>query len=59
MTLLLAGTGAGKSSVNRPIDFIMEDIRLRDAENLKRERRGRMRCCAKVPTRISARDLKT
>ena len=38
MTLLLAGTGAGKSSVNRPIDFIMEDIRLRDAENLKREK---------------------
>ena len=38
MTLLLAGTGAGKSSVNRPIDFIMEDIRKRDAENLKREK---------------------
>ncbi len=38
MTLLLAGTGAGKSSVNRPIDFIMEDIRQRDAENLKREK---------------------
>ena len=38
MTLLLAGTGAGKSSVNRPIDFIMEDIRMRDAENLKREK---------------------
>ena len=38
MTLLLAGTGAGKSSVNRPIDFIMEDIMLRDAENLKREK---------------------
>ena len=38
MTLLLAGTGTGKSSVNRPIDFIMEDIRLRDAENLKREK---------------------
>ena len=38
MTLLLAGTGAGKSSVNKPIDFIMEDIRQRDAENLKREK---------------------
>ena len=38
MTLLLAGTGAGNSSVNRPIDFIMEDIRQRDAENLKREK---------------------
>ena len=38
MTLLLAGTGAVKSSVNRPIDFIMEDIRQRDAENLKREK---------------------
>ena len=38
MTLLLAGTGAGKSSVNRPISYIMEDIRKRDAENLKREK---------------------
>ena len=38
MTCLLAGTGAGKSYVQKPIDFIMEDIRKRDAENLKREK---------------------
>ena len=37
-TCLLAGTGAGKSSVNKPINNIMEDIRKRDAENLKREK---------------------
>ena len=37
-TCLLAGTGAGKSSVNKPINYIMEDIRKRDAENLKREK---------------------
>ena len=37
-TCLLAGTGAGKSSVNKPIRYIMEDIRKRDAENLKREK---------------------
>ena len=38
MTCLLAGTGAGKSCVQKPIDFIMEDIRKRDLENLKREK---------------------
>ena len=38
MTCLFAGTGAGKSCVQKPIDFIMEDIRKRDAENLKREK---------------------
>ena len=38
MTCLLAGTGAGKSCVQKPIDFIMEDIRKRDVENLKREK---------------------
>ena len=38
MTSLLAGTGAGKSCVQKPIDFIMEDIRKRDQENLKREK---------------------
>ena len=37
-TSLLAGTGAGKSSVDKPIRYIMEDIRKRDAENLKREK---------------------
>ena len=38
-TCLLAGTGAGKSSVDKPIRYIMEDIRKRDAENLKREKK--------------------
>ena len=38
MTCLLAGTGTGKSCVQKPIDFIMEDIRKRDQENLKREK---------------------
>ena len=38
MTCLLAGTGAGKSCVQKPIDFIMEDIRKRDQENLKCEK---------------------
>ncbi len=38
MTCLFAGTGAGKSCVQKPIDFIMEDIRKRDQENLKREK---------------------
>ena len=38
MTCLLAGTGAGKSCVQKPNDFIMEDIRKRDQENLKREK---------------------
>ena len=37
-SVLLAGTGAGKSCVQKPIDFIMEDIRKRDQENLKREK---------------------
>ena len=37
-TCLLAGTGAGKSSVDKPIRYMMEDIRKRDAENLKREK---------------------
>ena len=38
MTCLLAGTGAGKNCVQMPISMIMEDIRKRDQENLKREK---------------------
>ena len=38
MCCLLAGTGAGKSCVQMPISLIMEDIRKRDMENLKREK---------------------
>ena len=38
MTCLLAGTGAGKSCVQMPISYVMEDIRKRDWENLAREK---------------------
>ena len=38
MTCLLAGTGAGKSCAQMPISMIMEDIRKRDQENLRREK---------------------
>ena len=38
MCALFAGTGAGKSCVQKPIDLIMEDIRKRDKENMKREK---------------------
>ena len=38
MCCLLAGTGAGKNCVQMPINMIMEDIRQRDRENLKREK---------------------
>ncbi len=39
MNVLMAGTGAGKDCISQPIDFIMADIRRRDEENLKRERK--------------------
>ena len=35
---LLARTGAGKSCVQMPINYIMEDIRKRDKENMRREK---------------------
>ena len=38
MNVLMAGTGAGKDCVSQPIDFIMADIRRKDAENLAREK---------------------
>ena len=38
MCCLLAGTGAGKNCVQMPINLIMEDIRKRDKDNLKREK---------------------
>ena len=52
-TCLLAGTGAGKSSVDKPIRYIMEDIRKRDAENLKREKEWK-----EVVTRMGANKYK-
>ena len=38
MNVLMAGTGAGKDCISQPINYIMADIRKRDAENLERER---------------------
>ncbi|MBQ2363038.1 MAG: VirE protein, partial [Bacteroidaceae bacterium] len=38
MNVLMAGTGAGKNCISEPINRIMADIRLRDQENLRRER---------------------
>ena len=38
MNVLMAGTGAGKDCVSQPINYIMSDIRKRDAENLVREK---------------------
>ena len=38
MNVLMAGTGAGKNCITEPINRIMADIRLRDEENLRRER---------------------
>ncbi len=38
MNVLMAGTGAGKSCVQKPIACIMADIRERDARNRQRER---------------------
>ena len=33
MCVLMAGTGAGKSCINKPIDYIMADIKARDDES--------------------------
>ena len=38
MNVLMAGTGAGKNCISEPINRIMADIRLRDRENLQREK---------------------
>ena len=37
MNCLMAGTGTGKGCIDKPIDHIMADIRLRDKENERRE----------------------
>jgi hypothetical protein len=47
MNVLMAGTGAGKDCISAPIDRIMADIRLRDAENLRREREWKQEVTAK------------
>lgn len=38
-SVLMAGTGAGKSCICRPIDFILADIRERDRLSMERERK--------------------
>ncbi|MDO4159861.1 MAG: BT4734/BF3469 family protein [Prevotellaceae bacterium] len=38
MNVLMAGTGAGKNCISKPIKHILADIKKRDAENLRRER---------------------
>ena len=38
MNVLMAGTGAGKNCISEPVNHIMKDIRMRDAENLMREK---------------------
>ena len=38
MNVLMAGTGAGKNCISDPINHILKDIRIRDKENLQREK---------------------
>jgi hypothetical protein len=44
MNVLMAGTGAGKDCISKPIDYIMADIRRRDEENLAREKAWKQPC---------------
>ena len=44
MNCLMAGTGTGKSCIDEPIKYIMEDIRLRDKENERREEEWKKEC---------------
>ena len=44
MNCLMAGTGAGKSCIDKPIDHIMADIRIRDKENERRESEWKKDC---------------
>ena len=44
MNVLMAGTGAGKDCISKPIDYIMADIRRRDEENLAREKAWKQSC---------------
>ena len=38
MNVLMAGTGAGKNCISEPINRILKDIRIRDKENMQREK---------------------
>ena len=44
MNCLMAGTGAGKGCIDKPIDHIMADIRRRDKENERRESEWKKDC---------------
>ncbi len=44
MNCLLAGTGAGKGCIDKPIDRIMDDIKRRDKENERREAEWKKDC---------------
>ena len=44
MNCLMAGTGAGKGCIDKPIDRIMADIRRRDKENERRESEWKKDC---------------
>ena len=47
MNVLMAGTGAGKDCISQPINYIMEDIRRRDEENLEREKQWKQEVSSK------------
>lgn len=51
MNVLMAPTGSGKSCVNAPINAIMKDIRVRDRENLAREREWKKQMSAKMQSK--------
>ena len=38
MNVLMAGTGAGKNCIAEPVNRILKDIRIRDKENMEREK---------------------
>ena len=47
MNCLMAGTGAGKGCIDKPIDRIMADIKRRDKENERREAEWKKDCMKK------------
>lgn len=55
MNVLMAGTGAGKDCVTRPISYIMADIRQRDAVNLEREKEWKAQVNASRQTKDKPR----
>lgn len=47
MNVLIAPTASGKSCINEPVNYIMADIRLADAENIRREKEWKTETMAK------------